>query len=123
MQLSGPHWAGLRVRPDETVHESLVKPDSLVRGIKRDCELFCSGRAEVVAGASDCNHQCIVRDGAGRRDLLAFSVVACGEVNLAVRSVEADHFANAIAEIVIGSLRQVVNRITTDIHRASRDFV
>jgi hypothetical protein len=31
-------------------------------------------------------------------------------MNLAVRTIEANHFANAVAKAVIGGLRQVVDR-------------
>jgi hypothetical protein len=54
---------------------------------------------------------------------MPFSVVACGEMDLVVRSAEANHLADTIPEVVIGRLSQVVDRVTTDIHRAGCDFV
>ena len=123
MQLSRPHRASLCVRPEEAVHKPLVEPDRFVRRIEREGERLGSGRAEVVAGAADRHHEGIVGNGAGRRDLLAFRIVTCGEMNLAVRPVEADHLADAVAEVVVASLRYVVDRIATHVHRAGRHFV
>ena len=44
-------------------------------------------------------------------------------MNLAVRTIEANDLANAVAKAVIGGLRQVVDRFTADIHRTGCHFV
>ena len=44
-------------------------------------------------------------------------------MNLAVRTIEANHLANAVAKAVIGGLRQVVDRFAADIHRTGCHFM
>jgi hypothetical protein len=100
-----------------------MEADGLLLGIERDRELLGSGRAEVVARAADRDHERVVGDGAGWRDLMAFSVMACGGMDLALGPVEADHLADAVAEVVIGRLGEVVDRITANIHCPGRDFM
>jgi len=44
-------------------------------------------------------------------------------MHLVTCPVEADHFSDAVAEVVLGSLGQVVDGITPDIQAAGCDFV
>jgi hypothetical protein len=44
-------------------------------------------------------------------------------MNLVVRTIKANHLANAVAKTVIGGLRQVVDRFMADIHRTGCHFM
>jgi len=71
------------------------------RTSKRDRELLSSERTEIVAGAADRDHERVVAHRAGRRDYLAFGVVARRDLDLPARAVEAGHLADPITEMVI----------------------
>ena len=113
--------------PDEPVHQPLVEPDGLLRGIERDgevlSEVLSPGRAEVVAGAADGDDEGVVRKGAWRRAFVALRIDTGREMDFVLRSVEADHFSDTGAEVAVRSLGQVVDRIAARIQAAGRDLV
>ena len=123
IELPGAHRPGLRVSADQAVDEPLVKPDRLLRRVERDRVLLDSGSSEIIAPAADRDDEAVVLEGARRRDLLAFGIEAGAEMDSAVRPIEADHLADAILEMVLVGLGEVVDGVGPDIHAAGRDFM
>ena len=85
--------------------------------------LLGTRRAEIVAAATDGDHERIVGKGALGRDQAAFVVVAGRQQHALSGPVEADHFADAIAEVMPMRLGKVVQRMIIQIQAACGDLV
>jgi len=123
VQLSRPDRSGLRVRPNAGVDQPFVETYGLFRRIQGDGVLFHAGSIEVVADASDADHQRVVAKRARFGDLVAFVVVGGGQVHLPASSIEPDHLAVAVAKMVPMGLREVVQRVVAHIHASGSDFM
>jgi hypothetical protein len=109
--------------PDEPVDEPLVEPLRLLRCIEGNRTLLDTRRAEIIAGAADRNNQGPVRHRAGRSDLLPFGIEARGETDFSPFPIEADHFSDPVAKVVVGGMREIINRITAHVQSTRGNFV
>jgi hypothetical protein len=118
MQLPGADWAGLRMSPDESIDEPLVEANRLLLSVEGDGELLGAASPKVIACAAHRYNQCVVVDRASWCDLFPFSVEAGSELNFAPHPVKADHLPDVVAEMVVGSLREIIDGIATYVQRA-----
>ena len=85
--------------------------------------LLGTRRAEIVAAAADGDHQRVVGERALRRDQPALVVVAGGQQHALAGSIEADHLADAVAEMVPMRLGEIVQRVVVQVQAACGDLV
>ena len=82
-----------------------------------------AGRAEIVAFAAHCDDQCIVTKAPPWRDFLTLVINMGGKPDLSPGSIEPDHLANAIAEVVPMRLRKEIYLMHAEIHGSGRNFM
>ena len=118
-----PHRLGLGVGPDAGVDQTLVEAFRLAERIQRDRKLLDARRSEVVAGAAHRHHQRVVLERPRLRDLVALVVVCGRQTDLALGSIQPDHLAITVAEMMPVGLRQIVERVVIDVHAPGGHFV
>ena len=79
--------------------------------------------AEIVALAADGDDERIVTKAAPRGHLVTLLVDVGGQLNFTPLPVQADHLANAVAEVVPMRLREVVDLVHGEIHGSRSDLV
>ena len=113
----------LGVRAYAGVDEPAMKAGGVARGFQSDGVLTHARRAEVVGLAADGDHERVVGEGARRRHLAALVVGEARHVHEALPAIQADHLADAIAEVVPVRLRQIVQLVRAQVHAAGGDLV
>jgi hypothetical protein len=123
LKLLRPQRPGLSVGADAGVDQAAAEPLGVGRRVEGDGVLADPRRPEVVGEAADGDDQGVVGDDALRRNLAAFVVDERRDADLAPLAVEADHLADAIAEMVPVRLRVVVDLVDAEVEAAGRDLV
>jgi len=123
VKLARTYRAVLRLRANAGIHQAAVEARRLGWGLQWHRMLGNALRAEVIGDAADGDHQRVVADGPGRRDLAPLIIEGGGEMHLLGRTIDPDHLAEAITEPVPMSLGEVVHLVLAGVHTARRHFV
>ena len=123
VHLFGAQGRLLRVRADAGVDQRDVEAARVLRRLQLDRVVLDAGRAEVVALATDRDHQRVVGKRSLRGHFAAFVVDVGGEPDLLDLAVDPDHLADAVAEAVPAAVRQVGDLVFGGIHAARSDLV
>ncbi len=91
--------------------------------VERNRMFAHAGRAEIIRQAADRDDERIIADDVPLRDLAAFGIDVGGNLDLLLGTVEADQFADAIAEMMPIGLRQKIHFVHGEIHAAGGHFV
>ena len=121
MQLTRLHRIVLRVRADAGVDYAAIETHCLLRRLQWHGVLRDTRRVEVVRDTADRDDQRIVTERPRRRDLPSFLVLRGGDPHLLLFTIEPDHLAKAITEVMPVCLREVIELVPARIHAARRN--
>jgi hypothetical protein len=120
MKLAGAHRFGLAIGAQARIHQPAMKPAGLRHVFQRHGVFRRTWCAEIIGDAADADHQRVIGHAARRRDLAAFIVEGGADQDLTRLPVNAGHGPEAVGEVMVMRLAQIMKLMPVPIEAAGR---